>query len=105
MRTKKLVVIFAAFAIVFIVALVLLVLTYQIYYQYPPCGDPGNKRLNELANDAVFASLPPGAHLIGNVVHKPAEYQEHMFEASGCDGPGVKMTFESDLPQALVFRF
>jgi hypothetical protein len=98
-------VIIIVFAAVFIAALVVLVLTRQIVYQWPPCGDPGNKRLNELANDAVFASLPPGTHLIDPLVQTPAEYQQHAFEASGCVGATVVMTFESDQPQATIYQF
>ena len=57
-------------------------------------GDPGDKRLNQLSADAIFASLPSGAQLIGHIEKTPAKWQDNgWFEPSGWNGPSVRLTF------------
>jgi hypothetical protein len=94
-------------AVVLTTALLLLVLAPQVVFNGPPTGtgDPGNKRLNELSADPVFASLPPGAHLSGPIARTPARYRQPGFQTGGWDGPSVVVTFVSDQPASAIYQF
>ena len=69
-------------------------------------GDPGNKRLDQLSADPIFAELPSGAELIGHMEKTPAKWQDNgWFEPSSWNGPAVRITFvDSDAPDA-AFSF
>ena len=70
----------------------------------PAGGDPGGRRLRELAADRVFASTPPGA--TGVVVRRiPAVYRHPAFQAAGWDGPTVLVSFADSAPLATVYGF
>jgi len=70
----------------------------------PPGGDPGNKRLNELSHDPIFAVLPPGATNV-HVTRTPANYTQPPFQTGGWNGPSVEVTFRSSAPIANVYHF
>jgi hypothetical protein len=70
----------------------------------PAGGDPGNRRLHELAADRVFASLPEGASRLG-VKRTAARYVKPGFDGGGWHGPSVVATFASPAPAAAVYRF
>jgi hypothetical protein len=70
----------------------------------PSGGDPGGRRLRELASDAVFSARPPGAPRVV-VTRTPARYREPGFDAGGWHGPAVTATFRSAAPPATVYRF
>jgi len=67
-------------------------------------GDPGNRRLHQLAGDPVFAALPPGA---GGAELKliPARYEPVSFGGGGWHGPSVIRTFESSAQPISVYEF
>jgi len=67
-------------------------------------GDPGGRRLHELAGDPVFAALPQGANTV-KVTRTPARYRKPGFTGGGWTGPSVVVTFTSSAPPAVVFRF
>jgi hypothetical protein len=94
-------------AIALIVVLLILVLTHQVVFNgpLPGTGDPGNKRLNELANDPVFSALPPNASLSGPIIKTPAQYRHSTFETSGWNGPSVEVIFVSKEPKAKIYQF
>ena len=71
----------------------------------PGTGDPGNKRLNQLSTDPIFASLPPGAQQVGSMEKIAAKYRRPAFEPAGWDGPAVKVTFSDAQPPESVFSF
>jgi hypothetical protein len=70
----------------------------------PAGGDPGNRRLHELAADRVFARLPEGASRLG-VKRTAARYVKPGFDGGGWHGPSVVATFTSPAPAAAVYRF
>ena len=70
----------------------------------PPGGDPGGKRLEELAGDAVFAARPDGATLVGTKRTK-ATYQKPGFTGGGWRGPSVEVTITSGASPVDVYRF
>jgi hypothetical protein len=70
----------------------------------PGRGDPGNRRLHQLAADPIFSSLPPGAE-DGELTLIPASYRRSTFEPSGWNGPGVAKTFASSAPPVSVYEF
>jgi len=67
-------------------------------------GDPGGKRLDELASDAVFAEAPPGATAVART-KAAARYREPGFSGGGWDGPSVTVAFTSSAPPADVYGF
>jgi hypothetical protein len=67
-------------------------------------GDPGGRRLKELAGDAVFAAQPQGATTF-HVTQTPAKYAKPGFTAGGWHGPSVVVNFTSSAPPADVYRF
>jgi hypothetical protein len=71
----------------------------------PDAGDPGNRRLDQLAADRVFASLPAGAVAAGPLAEIPARYRTPAFQPPGWDGPAVSLTFTSSRSPASVFSF
>jgi hypothetical protein len=56
----------------------------------PGTGDPGNVRLNKLANDPIFHTLPLGCHQDGKLQKSPAEWRP--FHKTW-DGPSVTLDF------------
>ena len=70
----------------------------------PAGGDPGNRRLHELAADRVFSRLPAGAGRLG-VKRTAARYVKPGFDGGGWHGPSVVATFTSPSPEAAVYRF
>jgi hypothetical protein len=70
----------------------------------PRGGDPGNRRLHELAADSIFTALPPGATRTGLKLI-PAAYRAPAFEPAGWDGPGLTLTFESAASPISVYSF
>ena len=104
---KKVAIILASLTVVCIAVLVLLVVTGQAVINGPPpgTGDPGNKRLNELANDPVFSVIPPNASLSGPIIKKPAQFRQPAFQTAGWDGPSVRLYFVSNEPKATIYQF
>jgi hypothetical protein len=70
----------------------------------PAGGDPGGRRLRELAGDHVFVAQPPGAARVV-LTQTPAHYREPGFDAGGWHGPAVTATFRSGAPPAVVYCF
>jgi len=70
----------------------------------PKGGDPGNRRLRELAADPVFAARSPGA-VDAAVARTPARYRTPAFQTAGWDGPSVVVTFRSGAPPRDVYRY
>jgi hypothetical protein len=70
----------------------------------PAGGDPGGRRLKELAGDQVFSALPAGATLVGRT-QKKAWYQKPGFTGGGWNGPTVAVNFTSPEAPADVYRF
>lgn len=71
----------------------------------PGSGDPGNRRLDQLSRDGVFASLPEGATQKGPLRKIPARYRTPAFQPPGWDGPSVTLAFTSSKSPASVFAF
>jgi hypothetical protein len=70
-----------------------------------PGGDPGNHRLNQLADDTIFKQLPDRAEE-AKVTLTPAGYRPtELFSHGGWDGPGVKLTFTSSASPRSVYEF
>ena len=70
----------------------------------PAGGDPGGRRLRELAADRVFAATPPGA--TGVAVRRiAARYRQPAFQGAGWDGPAVFVSFADSAPLAAVYGF
>jgi hypothetical protein len=67
-------------------------------------GDPGNRRLHQLADDPIFSVLPPGAGR-AEVKLTPARYEPVSFSGGGWHGPSVSRTFESSAEPISVFAF
>ena len=88
-----------------VVAVVMLLAACSNVANGPGTGDPGNKRLNQLSTDPIFASLPPGAQQSGPMVKSPAKYRTPAFQPAGWDGPAVKVTFADVQPPESVFLF
>ncbi|MBV8219771.1 MAG: hypothetical protein JO325_15010 [Solirubrobacterales bacterium] len=57
-------------------------------------GDPGNRRLQQLAGDPIFHSLASSA-TTPRLTLSPAMYQQTDFGAGGWSGPSVTLTFSS----------
>jgi len=70
----------------------------------PGRGDPGNRRLHQLAADPIFGALPLGAEG-AELKLIPASHRSSVFEPSGWNGPGVTRTFESSAPAISVYEF
>lgn len=70
----------------------------------PAGGDPGGRRLKELASDPVFAAAPDGATGVQTTLTK-AKYVKPGFTGGGWHGPGVLVTFTSTAPPADVYGF
>ena len=70
----------------------------------PGRGDPGNRRLHQLAADPIFGAVPPGAEA-GELKLIPASYRSSVFEPSGWNGPSVIRTFVSSAPPISVYEF
>jgi hypothetical protein len=71
----------------------------------PAGGDPGDVRLNLLAGEQVFASLPPGSRADGPIVRTPARYAGPGFAGGGWHGPAVTMTFTNPGSPTSVFSY
>jgi hypothetical protein len=67
-------------------------------------GDPGGRRLKELAGDAVFAAQPQDATTF-HVAETPAKYAKPGFTGGGWHGPSVVASFTSSASPAEVYRF
>jgi hypothetical protein len=70
----------------------------------PAGGDPGGRRLHELARDRVFSTLPPAATVVRTKPTK-ATYEQPGFTGGGWRGPSVAVTLTSAAPPAAVYRF
>jgi hypothetical protein len=70
----------------------------------PAGGDPGNRRLQELAGDPVFAAFPPRSRA-GRVSDTPARYQRRDIAGGGWHGPGIVARFVSSAPAEEVYAF
>ena len=70
----------------------------------PAGGDPGGRRLKELANDSVFATTPDSASGAQTTLTK-AEYVKPGFSGGGWHGPGALVSFTSTAPPADVYGF
>jgi hypothetical protein len=70
----------------------------------PAGGDPGGKRLEELAGDSVFATSPPRTKT-SSVVKTKAAYTKPGFDGGGWRGPSIVVTFRSAMRPADVYRF
>jgi hypothetical protein len=70
----------------------------------PPSPDPGNRHLNALAADVIFATLPPGAVPTGPPVRTQAR-KRSTFGGSEWDGPAVTVTFTSTEPPEVVLTY
>jgi hypothetical protein len=67
-------------------------------------GDPGGKRLKELAADKTFSVLPPGATLVSTRRTK-AIFRHPAFQGAGWDGPSIVIRFTSTAPPLSIYRF
>lgn len=67
-------------------------------------GDPGDRRLHELAADPIFAARPPGAGPL-TITQIRARYAQPGFTGGGWHGPAVTVAFESAARPLAVFRF
>lgn len=76
----------------------------SLFGKGPGKGDPGNRRLHQLAADPIFSVLPPGAQK-AELKLIPASYQKPSFEPGGWTGPGVTRTFESSSTPRSVYEF
>jgi hypothetical protein len=70
----------------------------------PAGGDPGGKRLKELAGDRVFSARPANAKLV-SVVKTKAAYTKPGFDGGGWRGPSIVVTFTSAARPVDVYRF
>jgi hypothetical protein len=70
----------------------------------PAGGDPGGKRLTELAADRVFSARPANAKLV-SVVKTKAAYAKPGFDGGGWHGPSIVVTFTSGARPVDVYRF
>jgi hypothetical protein len=70
----------------------------------PAGGDPGDRRLKELAAEPVFSVQPQGATVISTTQTK-ATYQKPGFTGGGWRGPSVVVKFTSSTPPVDVYRF
>jgi hypothetical protein len=70
----------------------------------PAGGDPGGRRLHELAADPVFTATPAGARTVA-VARTPARHAAGGFESGGWHGPSVVATIRGPARPADVFRF
>jgi hypothetical protein len=67
-------------------------------------GDPGDRRLHELADDRVFSRLPASATAAA-LTRTAARHVQPAFEAEGWDGPSVVFTFGASGRPQVIFRF
>ena len=70
----------------------------------PAGGDPGDRRLHQLAGDPIFARRPPQVTRT-HIQLIPAAYQSPGFGAGGWSGPGVTLTFTSAATPESVYAF
>lgn len=70
----------------------------------PKGGDPGNRRLHELAADPIFAARAPGAGPV-TITEIRARYVKPGFDAGGWHGPGIVVSFASAAPPRAVYGF
>jgi hypothetical protein len=70
----------------------------------PAGGDPGGRRLKELAADTVFSVRPANATLV-SIVRTKAAYTKPGFDGGGWRGPSVVVTFTSAAHAIDVYRF
>ena len=70
----------------------------------PAGGDPGGRRLKELAAESVFSVRMDGATVVSTTRTKAA-YQKPGFSGGGWRGPSVVVKFTSSAPPADVYRF
>lgn len=70
----------------------------------PAGGDPGGRRLRELAADRVFTRTPPEARGVG-VRRIPAVYRHPAFQGAGWDGPTVVVSFADSAPPPTIYGF
>ena len=68
-------------------------------------GDPGQRRLHELAAEEVFRLTPPGSARPGPVVPTPAHKRPAGFGSGGWEGPSVISSFTAATPPGQVLRF
>ncbi len=94
---KKLIVVLAAILIVISGLIIGGTVVYHSYQNLmgtegPPLGtgDPGNIRLNRLAADPIFHTLPPGCHQDGKLQKTPARWRPFYHT---WDGPAVTKDF------------
>ncbi len=71
----------------------------------PPGGDPGNRYLNELTHDPIFAALPGHARAFAPLVQTPARFASPGFDAGGWHGPAATLTFTSTETPGSVFSY
>jgi hypothetical protein len=74
------------------------------FHRPPSNPDPGNRHLNELAADPIFATLPPHALVTGSLVLTPAS-QTSVFGGHVWNGPAVTLRFTSTQPPSSVFTY
>ena len=70
----------------------------------PAGGDPGGRRLTELAGESVFSVRMDGVTLVSTTRTKAA-YQKPGFSGGGWRGPSVVVKFTSSAPPVDVYRF
>ncbi len=70
----------------------------------PAGGDPGGRRLKELAAESVFSVPMDGATVVSTTRTKAA-YQKPGFTGGGWRGPSVVVKFTSSAPPVDVYRF
>lgn len=70
----------------------------------PAGGDPGDRRLHQLAADPIFGRRAPQA-ADAELKLVPAAYQRPGFGSGGWSGPGVTLTFASAASAESVYAF
>ena len=107
---KKLIVVLAAILIVISGLIIGGTVVYHSYQNLmgtegPPVGtgDPGNIRLNRLAADPIFHTLPPGCHQDGKLQKTPARWDSFHH---GWSGESVTLDFSCKyISQVTVFNY
>jgi hypothetical protein len=69
-----------------------------------PGGDPGDKRLRELATDPVFKRVPADA-ADAELRENPASYEKPGFTGGGWTGPVVTLAFVTSGDSRSVYEF
>jgi hypothetical protein len=67
-------------------------------------GDPGNRRLHQLADDPVFQALPPDT-TSSRITLSPAKVRATGYLAVGWSGPSMTLTFETSADPRSVFEY